>query len=115
GSVGWNPARRIDPAAIGPVDAVVLTHGHLDHFHAASVALVQRRPGAPVVAPDDPWLLEECRRRGLGEPHVLRSWEHLDLGGLRMTATPSEFAVEEFGLVFAGPTGRYWHMSDAIV
>jgi hypothetical protein len=97
------------------VDAVVLTHGHLDHFHPPSVAAVERGSGAPLIVPDDPWLIDECRRRGLGEPTVLAPWEEVDLDGLCLRATPSEFEIEEFGLVFESATARYWHMSDAIV
>jgi L-ascorbate metabolism protein UlaG (beta-lactamase superfamily) len=115
GSVGWFPARDIDVAAIGPVDAVVLTHGHLDHFHAPSVAAVIRRPGAPLVVPDDDWLVEECRRLDLGDVTVLRPWDRFDVRGLELVATPSEFPVPEYGLVVSSGAARYWHMSDTIV
>ncbi len=114
GAVGWHPARRIDNATIGPVDAIVLTHGHLDHFHPESVAAIECTPDAPLIVPDDSWLIGECRRHGLPEPTVLAAWDDLDLGGLRLVATPSEFEMEEFGLVFESATARYWHMSDAI-
>jgi L-ascorbate metabolism protein UlaG (beta-lactamase superfamily) len=115
GSVGWMPPRRVDPAALGPVDAVVLTHGHLDHFHGASVATVARNTGALLVVPDDDWLLDECRRLALGETTILRPWDRLEIGGLELVATPSSFPVPELGLLFGGDGVRYWHMSDTIV
>jgi L-ascorbate metabolism protein UlaG (beta-lactamase superfamily) len=43
----WGPTP--DPAEIGRVDAVVISHAHPDHFHRASVRVV--RGGPLVVVP----------------------------------------------------------------
>ncbi|MFD3334608.1 MBL fold metallo-hydrolase [Streptomyces sp. NPDC058700] len=38
----WPPRDAVDPAALGPLDALVLTHEHLDHFHLPTLARLDR-------------------------------------------------------------------------
>src|SRR4249919_3439811 len=42
------PLRRLgptpDPVELGAIDAVVISHGHPDHFHRASIGALRGRP-----------------------------------------------------------------------
>jgi L-ascorbate metabolism protein UlaG (beta-lactamase superfamily) len=51
GGVGVvHPPRRLDVAAMGPVDAVILTHEHEDHFNIPSVNRISRE--IPFIVPE---------------------------------------------------------------
>lgn len=73
-----------DPARIGAVDGIVISHGHRDHFDAGSVRAVF---GEPLVAVP----------RGLGASvtgagdrvHELGVNERVDISGVRVTAVPA--------------------------
>ena len=88
---GVGPLRRLgpapDPARIGAIDGVLISHGHPDHFNHASLRAVGGEP--LIVVP-----------RGLG-PHASASGglvrevdknERVDLGGVRVTAVPARHA-----------------------
>jgi L-ascorbate metabolism protein UlaG (beta-lactamase superfamily) len=79
-------AEPVDPAALGSIDAVLLSHGHWDHFHHASLRRLPR--STTVVVP-----------RGLGRLLRLRRFERvvevgvgdrLELGAVGITATHAE-------------------------
>ena len=114
GAIGWNPPRTIHPADIGPLDAILVTHQHLDHFHPPSLSNLRLKPGAPLVLPADDWLVDRCR--GLGfDVSILEPWKHVEVGPFRVWGTPSSLELEELGLAVETASGRYWHMSDSIV
>jgi L-ascorbate metabolism protein UlaG (beta-lactamase superfamily) len=74
-----------EPAVIGPVDCVVISHLHADHADVRSLRAVDCR--GPFVAPHPgkDWLLAH----GVGRATDLRAGEDLGLGKLRVTATPA--------------------------
>jgi L-ascorbate metabolism protein UlaG (beta-lactamase superfamily) len=81
-----------DPEAIGPVDCMVISHAHPDHFHRASLRAVQ---GAPlIVVPRG--LGDRLGRRlggrlaGAGRPvREVTVGDPVEVGGVRITAVPA--------------------------
>ena len=118
GRVG--PLRRLGPspdvAALGPIDAVLISHAHPDHFDAASVG---RLAGAPLLVVP----------RGLGPGaarigHPIREVaanERLDLGTVRVRALPARHArwplrpgVRPLGYLIEGSTNVYFAGDTAL-
>jgi len=112
-----------DPADIGPVDVVLISHGHPDHFDRHSLAALEGDP--EVVVPHG---LGRTVRRWLGTaPVELRAGERVDVRGVPVEAvrarhwvTPGGARAQPLGYVidgpsrvwFAGDTGRYPEMGE---
>lgn len=82
------PPRTVDTDAMPQVDAVVLTHEHLDHFHLPSLALLDR--STPIYA--GPLLLDpvEAAITRLGfTVHRIDHTSAIELGDLRVTLYPA--------------------------
>jgi L-ascorbate metabolism protein UlaG (beta-lactamase superfamily) len=106
---GASPA----PAATEALDAVLVSHLHLDHFHAASLRQLPRDVTvlAPVGAGD---LL---RRLGFARTTEVRVGEPIRVGGATVTAVPAEHdgrrhplgrVAEAIGFVIAGDRRVYF-------
>ena len=73
-----------DPAGLGTIDGVLISHGHPDHFHAPSIRAVHGSP-----------LLVVPRGLGRAVPRSVRGVrevdidERVDLGSVRVTAVPA--------------------------
>jgi L-ascorbate metabolism protein UlaG (beta-lactamase superfamily) len=100
---GLRSARRTDPALapaeLPPLDLVVLSHLHGDHFdRAAARALPASLP--IVTTPDGAATL---RRNGFGAAHGLRTWQTFtaakDGDWLRVTALPAQHAYGVLGRI----------------
>lgn len=114
-----------DPSAIGPVDAVVVSHAHPDHFDRGSLA---RLEGDPIVVV--PRGLGRAMRRSGRRAVELTIGETVELpGGWTATAVPARhwrwlaapaaatigFLLERPGrgaIWFAGDTARFGAMSS---
>ena len=84
------PLRRLgptpDPAAIGPVDGVLISHGHPDHFNGASLRAIAGGP--PWWSCPEAW---GRMRRATARADVreVRVNERVDFGPVRVTAVPA--------------------------
>lgn len=81
----------VDFGALPPVDLVVLSHDHYDHFDAPTIArLLARDPGARWLAP----LGVGARLRALGAPAAAVAerdwWGGADVGPLAATCVPAQ-------------------------
>lgn len=111
GMVTSCPKREIDVAGLLPLDVVVVSHRHADHFDLPSLDLLPR--ASQVVCADDPLLVYALR--ALGFSHVtpmtpggpLRG-EHAELWPTRSESR----AVRECGLVVRDPSGVFWNQVD---
>jgi L-ascorbate metabolism protein UlaG (beta-lactamase superfamily) len=74
-----------DPAPVGPVDCVLISHLHADHAHVGSLRAVDCRGQFVAPHPGSAWLLS----RGLANVTDLRTGQDLRLGTLQVTATPA--------------------------
>lgn len=112
-----------DADALGPIDVVVLSHGHADHFDRASLAALAGRP--TIVVPRG---LGAATRAAVGGDVVeLEAGETVAIGGLSVTGIPARHWIspgspraQPIGYVldagarvyFAGDTGRIPAMAD---
>lgn len=103
-----NKAIVIDPASSGEVmaildtndmelGAIVITHGHFDHF--AGAASLHEQTGAPIYAPDlDSEMFQSSEKSWAwfmaGTPFAPITPEHLFADGERFTLFGTEFRVE---------------------
>ena len=114
------PLRRLGPApdadALGPIDTVLISHAHPDHFDRASL---RRLDGDPLLVVP----------RGLGPSaavtgHPIREVaanERLDLGGVRIRALPARHArwplepsARPIGYLIEGSTNVYFAGDTAL-
>lgn len=114
-----------DPEALGPVDLVLVSHGHHDHFDLASLAALAGRP--TVVVPRGLGTL--TRRAVTGRVVETDVGEVLDAEGIRLRPVPARHWITPgtpralpIGYVvtggariyFAGDTGPYPGLAQAV-
>lgn len=79
----------IDPESLGQLDAVLVSHAHLDHLHAASLRkLAAKRPQPALVIPKG--LHRHVAKLGFERIHELTAGERTEIGGLPIVATRAE-------------------------
>lgn len=77
-----------------PIDAVLLTHAHMDHLNLPSLRRVLRNnrrlrvPAPMVVVPN--FVEDLVRPLGFSEVRSLAWWQATEIGGVRITATPAQ-------------------------
>jgi len=110
----FHPSRSLDAEAL--IDAatiIVVSHIHLDHFHPPTL---QRFPrDLPVIVPPHDALVDAVKALGFTRVVPLEPWTRYETADGFLLATPSDFELEELGLVAVKGRDTYWHMSDAIV
>lgn len=115
GHVERDPPFAFGPDDLPPIDAIALTHGHLDHFNAPSL-LALAAPGLPVVHPPIRFTEADSnlRRLGFDTLHARADFEPFELGaGVRIVPTPSRGVLDECAYLIEGPEGRFWNGADA--
>ena len=86
----WHLRREAEVSApsLGRLDAILVSHVHFDHLDLRSLARLDRN--LPVVVPRGAGSL--VRRRGFGQVVELGVGEELELGVIRIRATPADHA-----------------------
>lgn len=104
----------ISPADLPPLDAVAITHGHLDHFNAPTLARLPDR-SIPVVIPRTRYTELDLNLRRLGFENVQMrgDFEPFELGSVRIVPTPSLGVIDECAFWIEGRSGRFWDGADA--
>jgi L-ascorbate metabolism protein UlaG (beta-lactamase superfamily) len=102
------------PAELPPLDAIALTHGHLDHFNAPTLAALPDK-SIPVVHPPvgATELDANLRRLGFTNLHEREDWKPFELDSVRIVPTPSLGVLDECAFWIEGRTGRFWNGADA--
>lgn len=115
GHVERDPPLAFGPADLPPLDAIAITHGHLDHFNAPTLAALPDKQ-VPVVHPPIRFseLDANLRRLGFANLHARDDWAPFELGGgVRVVPTPSLGVLDECAYWIDGPDGRFWNGADA--
>ncbi len=114
GLIEHDPPLAFSIADLGRLDAIAITHGHLDHFSAPTLVSLADK-SIPVVHPTA--LITELDRNllalGFTNLHPLADWEHFELGDLRVVATPAQGVIDECAYAFTAPDGSFWDGADA--
>jgi UDP-MurNAc hydroxylase len=111
------PRRAIALDAIPPVDLLVISHAHLDHFDIPSLAHVARTSrSCDVVCPKDHTIVYALERLGFTKIHPEEPHKHFKLGGYELLTTHSNVSnVVEIGMVFKDRSGSFWNQVDTVI
>jgi UDP-MurNAc hydroxylase len=111
------PRRTIDLDKIPPIDLLVISHGHLDHFDIPSLAQVARRSrSCDVVCPKDHTIVYALERLGFTKIHPEEPNKHFKMRGYELLTTHSNVTnVTEMGIVFKDASGTFWNQVDTVI
>jgi len=114
GLVERDPPLGFSVADLPGVDAIALTHAHLDHFNAPTLAALSDK-SLPVVHPPIRFteLDTHLRRLGFTNLHARRDFAPFELGSVSVIPTPARGSLDECAYLIAGREGRFWDGSDA--
>ncbi len=92
----------VDAGSLGDLDAILVSHAHLDHLHAASLRkLAAKRPQPALVIP--PALRRHVAKLGFERVVALSSGDATAIAGLPVAATPADHDTRRHPL---GPPGE---------
>lgn len=99
---------------LGRVDVIALTHGHLDHLNAPTLAALPDK-SIPVVHPVVTFTELDLALRELGfhNLHPREDWKAFEIGTLRVVPTPSLGVLDECAFFVSGRGGSFFDGADA--
>ncbi len=101
-------------ADLPPIDVIALSHGHLDHFNAPTLAALADASIRVVHPPVRFTELDaNLRRLGFTRLEARRDFERFELRGVRVVPTPSRGVLDECAWWIEGSSGRFWNGVDA--
>ncbi len=106
------PKRIVHREKLPRVDAIFLSHAHLDHFDQRSLETLPR--STKVFVPDDDGLREALHHMGFYKVQVVSPYEATHIKDLSVIATFSR-DPREYGYVFMDDSGTIWDQVDTIV
>ena len=83
----------VQPAQLPPIDVVLLSHLHVDHFDLRTVRALGRHPIVVYPQGGEPYM-EAVRQR----KRTLKAWDSITLHGLKITAVPVAHAGGRYAL-----------------
>lgn len=108
-----NPKREVLHDKIPPVNLIILSHRHLDHFDIRSLASLPKH--APVLIPKDQLLENYLRKLGFAKIQQLKDFTEVTIGKTTLFTTRSENNVPEYGIIFKDESGVFWNQVDSVV
>lgn len=120
---GYDPGEplALAPESLPPLAAVVASHGHYDHYDLEGFQGYPDRAVPLVVAPG---MAEAARAAGFTSVRELAPWESVEVGGVKVTATPGKHGVPEntyvlqargFTVFFGGDSLRIPELDEVAV
>src|SRR5262249_30620018 len=111
------PRRTINLDKLPPIDLLVISHSHLDHFDIPSLAYVARRwKNCEVVCPKDHTIVYTRERLAFTRIHPEEPHKHFKLRGYELLTTHSNVTnVTEIGIVFKDASGTFWNQVDTVI
>ena len=99
GAVVSCPKRTVYPDRFPPIDILIVSHRHPDHFHIPSLARVSRDVDA--ICPADPLIVYALEKLGFTHIHPVYPMGPILSPNYELYPTQSEStAVQEFGMIF---------------
>ena len=108
-----NPKREVLHDKIPPVNLIILSHRHLDHFDIRSLASLPKH--APVLIPKDQLLENYLHKLGFAKIQQLKDFTEVTIGKTTLFTTRSENNVPEYGIIFKDESGVFWNQVDSVV
>lgn len=111
------PRRSVALDQIPPVDLLVISHGHLDHFDIPSLAHIAKRSRkCDVLCPKDPPIVYALQRLGFTKIHAEDPLKSFEFEKYQLLTTPSQVSnVIEFGVIFKDASGSFWNQVDTFI
>jgi L-ascorbate metabolism protein UlaG (beta-lactamase superfamily) len=95
-----SPRRTVHIGRLPPIDAVLLSHHHSDHFSLEDLAAIPRIREHRIFAPEGSDVLDELRRFGCARVEPLSVGRGVDVGDVTVTPTPSAVDFPDVGFLF---------------
>jgi Beta-lactamase superfamily domain len=108
------PRRTVDVHRVPPVDLIILSHRHFDHYDLRTLALFNRN--IPCIIPRN----DEVIHRGLhllGYTHIraVPPGAKIRLGATTVVTTPSRVPFPEMGVIIQDDTATVWNCVDSVI
>jgi beta-lactamase family protein len=114
GAVVSCPRRTIDLGHLPPIDILIISHRHPDHFDIPSLARIRRDCDA--ICPADPLIVYALRQLGFAKIHPVPPMAPISSDLFKLFPTRSEVtSVREFGMVFSDRSGVFWNQVDSVL
>jgi UDP-MurNAc hydroxylase len=105
------PKRVMHLDRLPPIDILIISHRHPDHFDLASLARVSRDCDA--ICPADPVIVYGLKKLGFRRIHPVEPMGEIKSADFELYPTRSEVSlVREFGVVFKDASGVFWNQVD---
>jgi UDP-MurNAc hydroxylase len=111
GAVVSCPKRIVYPEKLLPIDILVVSHRHPDHFDIPSLARISRDCDA--ICPADPLIVYALQKLGFSRIHPVHPMGSIASADFELYPSRSEVgSVREFGMVFRDRSGTFWNQVD---
>ena len=114
GAVVSCPQRTVYPDRLPPIDLLIVSHRHPDHFHIPSLARVSR--DADAICPVDPLIVYALEKLGFTHIHPVYPMGPILSPDYELYPTQSaSTTVKEFGMLFKDRSGTFWNQVDTFL
>ena len=121
------PSIELEKNKVPPIDVLILSHRHQDHFDVRTLAYLARddspiKPDAAILAPNDAILLDVLKELEFANVRVMADFEAIQIGDATITPTASlnqsstsKDYYPEHGLLVSDKDVTLWNQVDSIV